>query len=622
MSIFTNKTKKNITSVVMTLVMLMVFSASAMAETVTKKIYVLTTDLQSGKNYLIVSRNSSGTGYALKRNNNNTDKDKISVNIKNSQDDNPKMYIDGPVDQNSVFTVGVSGNYYTFKNGDYYLAAELSGFNRILTFATKETTNLIGTITVGIKWTFPNSSQLFYQANQQWHLYYSNNSFDLSYWEKDKKHVYFYEEMELKMTVDETSLSFSTEVGTQVYKSFNVKCENIPININTNIITLSDNSGYFSINPSNVNTSAASSTNGTNVTVFFNPSAPGYYTGTITISSAAGSITVNLNGTANTKIVANPSPLTLTTKVGEPITATFNVKCAYLPNGNNITVTLSDGNGFFSIDHTSVTASAASSNNGETITVTFLPLTTGTFTRTVTLSCNYNYCSPQSVTVSLTGIANTATDYYPVTVSKYGYTTLYFNQALVIPYSAYSGSGNQLEDVSYISAANGSVATTTKLGTLIPANTGVVIKGTADKTFNFPYFKGTAPAAITGNKLTGSMNNISPSDALAGHSGTSIIMTLSPHPDDMDKQSPRIGFYKFVGSTLTGKKAYLIYDTATNNGVNFLSISGMEDEAAGISNVNARIDDGAWYTLQGVRLNGAPKQRGIYIRNGKTVVVK
>jgi hypothetical protein len=48
----------------------------------------------------------------------------------------------------------------------------------------------------------------------------------------------------------------------------------------------------------------------------------------------------------------------------------------------------------------------------------------------------------------------------------------------------------------------------------------------------------------------------------------------------------------------------------------------MEEEAAGISNVNAHIDDGAWYTLQGVRLNGAPKQRGIYIRNGKTVVVK
>ena len=219
----------------------------------------------------------------------------------------------------------------------------------------------------------------------------------------------------------------------------------------------------------------------------------------------------------------------------------------------------------------------------------------------------------------------TPVEYLNVTISKYGYTTLYFNQSLVIPYNTYNSSDNKLVDVSYASSATGSTVNMTKINKYVPKETGVVIQGKKEYTYKFPYYsniKSGNPSAITGNKLTGSMNNTSPSDALAGHSGTSIIMTLSPHPDDMDKPSPRIGFYKFVGSTLTGKKAYLIYDTATNNGVNFLSISGMEDEAAGISNVNARIDDGAWYTLQGVRLNGAPKQRGIYIRNGKTVVVK
>ena len=33
-------------------------------------------------------------------------------------------------------------------------------------------------------------------------------------------------------------------------------------------------------------------------------------------------------------------------------------------------------------------------------------------------------------------------------------------------------------------------------------------------------------------------------------------------------------------------------------------------------------DDDAWYTLNGTRLDGKPATKGIYIRNGKKVVVK
>ncbi len=499
MSILTNKTKENITSVVMTLIMLMVFSASAMAQNV---IYVLTNELTPGEEYLIVSRNNNGTGYALQRDEtDDVTRDQVTVNQGGNVATN--YYIsNSTVNANSVWTVGGSVNKYTFQNDGYYLEAR-NGIGRSI--------RVRSSLNDDCYWVWETDNKLWYDGSWlDWYIYYSSGLFASNDFE------------------------FSNSSNTYVYLYKKVR------------------------------------------------------------------------------IIANPSSLTLTTKVGEPVTATFTVKCPHLKG--NITATLTDDTGYFSIDKTSVAASA----DGQTITVTFLPLETGTFENAyITLSSNY----AESVRVNITGIANTATDYYPVTVSKYGYTTLYFNQPLVIPYKDYNSSGNQLKDVSFVSAASSPVAMT-KLMTLIPANTGVVIEGTANKTFNFPYYKGTAPAAITGNKLTGSMNDISPSDALAGHSSTSIIMTLSPHPDDKDKPSPRIGFYKFVGPTLTGKKAYLIYDTAANNGVNFLSINGMEEEAAGISNVNARIDDGAWYTLQGVRLNGAPKQRGIYIRNGKTVVVK
>ena len=35
-----------------------------------------------------------------------------------------------------------------------------------------------------------------------------------------------------------------------------------------------------------------------------------------------------------------------------------------------------------------------------------------------------------------------------------------------------------------------------------------------------------------------------------------------------------------------------------------------------------RFDPEAWYTLNGVRLSGQPTQKGIYVNNGKKVVIK
>ena len=35
-----------------------------------------------------------------------------------------------------------------------------------------------------------------------------------------------------------------------------------------------------------------------------------------------------------------------------------------------------------------------------------------------------------------------------------------------------------------------------------------------------------------------------------------------------------------------------------------------------------RFDSEAWYTLDGRRLNGKPAQKGVYINNGKKIIVK
>ena len=56
---------------------------------------------------------------------------------------------------------------------------------------------------------------------------------------------------------------------------------------------------------------------------------------------------------------------------------------------------------------------------------------------------------------------------------------------------------------------------------------------------------------------------------------------------------------------------------------NFLNI--VEDLPTGIvsiDNSQSTIDNDVWFTLNGVRLNGKPTIPGIYIVNGKRVVVK
>ena len=55
----------------------------------------------------------------------------------------------------------------------------------------------------------------------------------------------------------------------------------------------------------------------------------------------------------------------------------------------------------------------------------------------------------------------------------------------------------------------------------------------------------------------------------------------------------------------------------------FLNI--VEDLPTGIvsiDNSQSTIDNDVWFTLSGVRLNGKPTKAGVYIVNGKTVVIK
>jgi hypothetical protein len=57
--------------------------------------------------------------------------------------------------------------------------------------------------------------------------------------------------------------------------------------------------------------------------------------------------------------------------------------------------------------------------------------------------------------------------------------------------------------------------------------------------------------------------------------------------------------------------------------LNFGDGEGNDDNATGIITTNSTNSDNVWYTIDGRKLNGKkPTQRGIYINNGKKVVIK
>lgn len=115
-----------------------------------------------------------------------------------------------------------------------------------------------------------------------------------------------------------------------------------------------------------------------------------------------------------------------------------------------------------------------------------------------------------------------------------------------------------------------------------------------------------------------------------------------------------IGFFRYTANAISGaNKAYLSIPTATNSKFGYIDFNGQWlddnydspnasndeistlskagiifddidfDETTAISNVNANeknVKDGAYYTLQGIKV--AKPTRGLYIHNGKKVIIK
>lgn len=192
-------------------------------------------------------------------------------------------------------------------------------------------------------------------------------------------------------------------------------------------------------------------------------------------------------------------------------------------------------------------------------------------------------------------------------ISDLNYSTLYYgNENLVVPpyvtATAYSVNGNKLQAVK-----------TYNTGDVIPAGTGVVLNSEKGNTYKFDITNTSGELAI-GNMLHGS-------DEAATTTGGDRYYMLSLNAAS-DPTS--VGFYyaRANGAAFTNgaHKAYLALPAAQAKAFSYLF--NETDGISTIPNDKTETVNGIWYTIDGKRLNGQPTKKGIYIVDGKKVVIR
>lgn len=162
-----------------------------------------------------------------------------------------------------------------------------------------------------------------------------------------------------------------------------------------------------------------------------------------------------------------------------------------------------------------------------------------------------------------------------------------------------------------------STLTLTKVNTA-PANTGLMLKTSDDsqkgQSIDLPILS--SASAIETNYLVG----VNEDTAIDVHDGDYTNFVLA-------KVNDKINWHILSGpGTLTAHKAYLrlptsgIGDTSTSR-----SFTWVYEDATGINDVQRStptVERDTWFSLDGVKLNGKPMTKGLYINNGKKVVVR
>ena len=209
---------------------------------------------------------------------------------------------------------------------------------------------------------------------------------------------------------------------------------------------------------------------------------------------------------------------------------------------------------------------------------------------------NDTYSTNQSAGLDYIYIQRTGDATETVSVSEAGYATYATKYNVEVP------DNNDVEVMTVKVNTEGTAVELNKVkaGTVIPANTGILVKA-AKGDYNF---------AVTSEEGTPLENN-------------SLVAATEPVKSDGAKDffalttlnDGKVGFAKVAKDVvIPAGKAYLEVPAGK------AKFFGLDSEATGINSVKTAKADGAYYTLEGVKTTKPVK--GLYIHNGKKIVVK
>ena len=190
----------------------------------------------------------------------------------------------------------------------------------------------------------------------------------------------------------------------------------------------------------------------------------------------------------------------------------------------------------------------------------------------------------------------------PVSISSVGMATFSSTKAL-----DFSG----VKDIyAYTAQVEGSKVNFTRVYK-VPTNTGLLLRNPNGERAEaqVPVITEAEAETVNNNALVAVAETIENLPTVNNENGgTNYIL---------NKKNNNIGFYKAAGNTVDAGKAYLVIPV----GVSVRDFIGFDDETDGIKQIEKlAIDNAEIYNLSGQRVNNA--QKGIYIVNGKKVVVK
>lgn len=200
-------------------------------------------------------------------------------------------------------------------------------------------------------------------------------------------------------------------------------------------------------------------------------------------------------------------------------------------------------------------------------------------------------------------------------IEVFGYEKVTITDAKYATYSSayaldFSGTGITVYKAK--ANSNGTTVNFTKISDgIVPANTGVILYKDVNESTTIDVPVTTTSNTISDNEMVATVTRTQVD--WTGGAGYNYIMQKT--------NENKIVFNKATGAYMPAKRAYLSTNVDASNAPGArLSVVFDDDTTTGIDNVNVNLNDNKVYDLQGRRV--AQPQKGLYIVNGKKVVIK